>query len=142
VRGDSTRFITELSPLHAPFVTLMAELNASTQLELLSFQLQLGYYPGNGARYVRHVDALPGKNVRQVTAVLYLNPSWRREHAGHLRLHVEPVVDIEPRLNQLAVFFSERIEHEVLPTFAPRLAVTAWFRTTPWDSATGWPPAG
>jgi SM-20-related protein len=25
------------------------------------------------------------------------------------------------------VFLSERVEHEVLPTFAPRLAVTGWF---------------
>jgi SM-20-related protein len=139
VRGDSTRFVTELSPVHAPFLALMAQLNASTGLELLSFQLQLAHYPDNGALYVRHLDALPENNPRRVTALLYLNPHWRPEHEGHLRLHVEPPVDIEPTLNRLVVFASERIEHEVRPTFAPRFAVTAWYRVTPWDSATGSP---
>jgi SM-20-related protein len=141
VRGDWTRFITEACPLHVPFLTLMEQLNVSTGLGLLSFQLQLGHYPGGGALYVRHTDALPDNNPRRVTAVIYLNPGWQPEHGGHLRLHVAPPVDVEPTLNRLVVFVSERIEHEVRPSFAPRLALTAWYRVTPWDAATGSPPA-
>jgi len=34
---------------------------------------------------------------------------------------------VEPTLDRLVVFLSERIEHEVLPSQAPRLALTAWF---------------
>jgi SM-20-related protein len=41
--------------------------------------------------------------------------------------HSEPV-DVEPILDRLLVFLSERVEHEVLPTRVPRRAVTAWFR--------------
>ena len=37
-------------------------------------------------------------------------------------------VDVEPVLDRLLVFQSERVEHEVLPARAPRWAVTAWFR--------------
>jgi SM-20-related protein len=36
-------------------------------------------------------------------------------------------VDVEPSLDRLVVFLSERIDHEVLPAFAPRLALTAWY---------------
>lgn len=140
IRGDSTRFVTEQSPLHLPFLDLMEQLNEALALNLQSFQLQLGHYPGNGALYLKHLDALPGRNTRRVTALLYLNPGWQPEHGGHLRLHVEPLRDVEPLLNRLVVFSSERIEHEVRPSFASRLAATAWYRVTPWDDVSGAAP--
>ena len=107
----------------------MEQLNASLMAGLQGLQVQLGHYPGNGALYVRHLDALPTKNVRRVTALLYLNPRWRPEHGGHLRLHLDPPLDVEPLLNRLVVFLSERVEHEVRPSFASRLTLTAWYRT-------------
>jgi SM-20-related protein len=128
IRGDFTGFIDD-SPVRGAFEHLMAQLNASVGLELDNFQTQLGYYPGNGALYVKHIDALPKKNLRRVTALLYLNPDWKPEHGGHLRLHLDPELDVEPKLNRLVVFLSERIFHEVRPAFAPRLTLTAWFRT-------------
>jgi SM-20-related protein len=129
VRGDFTRFVDE-SPVHGAFVRLMEQLNESLLLGLKGLQLQLGHYPGNGALYVRHLDALPSNNVRRVTALLYLNPGWRPEHGGHLRMHLDPPLDVEPLLNRLVVFMSERVEHEVRPSFAPRLTLTSWYRTT------------
>jgi SM-20-related protein len=129
VRGDFTRFVDQ-SPVHGAFVRLMDELNGSLWLGLKAFQMQLGHYPPNGALYVRHLDAMPNKNVRRVTALLYLNPDWAKEHGGCLRMHLDPPLDVEPRLNRLVVFMSERVEHEVLPSFAPRLTLTAWYRTS------------
>jgi SM-20-related protein len=35
-------------------------------------------------------------------------------------------VDIAPRAGRLLVFDSVGIEHEVLPTYAPRMALTLW----------------
>lgn len=128
IRGDFTRFLDE-SPVHAAFERLQTQLNSSLGLGLANFQTQLGYYPGNGALYVKHLDALPTKNLRRVTALLYLNPLWKPEHGGQLRLHLDREVDVDPTLNRLVVFLSERIEHEVRPSFAPRLTLTAWYRT-------------
>jgi len=44
-----------------------------------------------------------------------------------LDTHGKRPLDVAPVLDRLVVFLSERLDHEVLPTFAPRLAVTAWF---------------
>ena len=43
-------------------------------------------YPGGGARYVKHRDALPYKAGRKLTLIYYLNAGWRPEHGGELRL--------------------------------------------------------
>jgi SM-20-related protein len=72
-----------------------------------------------------------------VTAIYYANPAWRPADGGALRLYADPSVDsgaavepvdVAPILDRLLVFLSERVEHEVLPTQAPRRAITAWFR--------------
>jgi SM-20-related protein len=77
-----------------------------------------------------------------VTAIYYVNPGWRPEDGGALRLHAQgtdgadatdaatsaEAVDLAPLLDRLIVFLSERVEHEVLPTKSTRWAVTAWFR--------------
>jgi hypothetical protein len=40
-------------------------------------------------RYVKHRDALPYRAGRKLTAILYLNEGWEREHGGELRLWPE-----------------------------------------------------
>ncbi|EPX61034.1 oxidoreductase, 2OG-Fe(II) oxygenase family [Cystobacter fuscus DSM 2262] len=133
-RGD---FITWVEPgeadtafgrLRDTYTALGEALSAGAYLGLGRFDLQLAWYPGGGERYARHADAFPGQSNRRVTAIYYLNPEWTPEHGGLLRLYPEGgPVDVEPRLDRLVVFLSERIEHEVLPARAPRLALTAWF---------------
>jgi SM-20-related protein len=133
IRGD---FITWLSPepgsplgtLWAAFEQLGQALSAGAYLGLGRFDLQLAHYPGGGAHYVRHRDAFPGQANRRVTAIFYANPDWRPEHGGLLRLYLEEgTVEVAPTLDRLVVFLSERLEHEVLPAHAPRLALTAWY---------------
>ncbi|SEU26698.1 2OG-Fe(II) oxygenase [Stigmatella erecta] len=133
VRGD---FITWLSPepgsalggLWEAFAALGEALSRSAYLGLGRFDVQLAHYPGGGARYVRHRDAFPGQSNRRLTAIYYANPDWRPEHGGQLRLYREEApLEVAPTLDTLVVFLSERLEHEVLPTQAPRLAMTAWY---------------
>lgn len=63
------------------------------------------------------------------TAIYYVNPGWTPAAGGQLRLHAPAgPVDVEPLLDRLILFLAERIEHEVLPAHASRLAVTAWYR--------------
>lgn len=133
-RGDAIAWLAPgeappaLASLCARFQALREALNRGAYLGLDRFEVQLAHYPGGGARYRRHRDAFPGRSNRRVTAIYYVNPGWRADDGGLLRLHGgETLVDIEPVLDRLVVFLSEGVEHEVLPALAPRLAVTAWY---------------
>jgi SM-20-related protein len=136
VRGDSTLWLIAeeapeaLLPLLGAFTQLGEALNAHAYLGLGRHDVQLALYPGEGARYVRHRDAFAGGQGenRRLTAILYLNEDWQPAHGGTLCLYPEGApLEVAPRLDTLVVFLSERLEHEVLPAWAPRLAATAWY---------------
>ncbi|KAJ8608570.1 hypothetical protein CTAYLR_005973 [Chrysophaeum taylorii] len=89
----------------------------------------LAVYPGDGARFQAHVDntSLDG---RKLTTVLYLNKGWTREKGGQLRIHATSKAhyDVEPRAGRLALFYADRIKHEVRPTWhQDRVALTLWY---------------
>ncbi|MCI0570350.1 MAG: 2OG-Fe(II) oxygenase [Myxococcaceae bacterium] len=136
LRGDLTAWLTGaqagpgITALREGFAALGEALNAHAYLGLARHDLQLALYPGGGARYVRHRDTFaegPGPN-RRLTAITYLNEGWEPAHGGVLRLYPDAgPVDVAPGLDTLVVFLSDRLEHEVLPSFAPCLAVTAWY---------------
>lgn len=68
----------------------------------------------------------------QLTAILYLNPDWQCEHGGELLLHLsqDKQLRIEPRMDHLLLFFSDRrVPHEVLPCLLDkrRFALTVWY---------------
>jgi SM-20-related protein len=122
--------------LHGQFVALGDALNREAYLGLDVLELQLALYPGGGARYARHRDALagvapPGRPPRRLTAIYYLNDGWEPSHGGQLRLYppASPTAprDVEPLLDRLLLFLSAEVEHEVLAAHHPRLAITAWF---------------
>lgn len=133
-RGDE---IAWLDPASAPaglrawlaaLERLRDELNATVWLGLRRYEVQAARYVG-GAGYVRHLDAFPGGPNRQLTAIYYLNEGWAPGHGGLLRIFpgVGPPVEVEPLLDRLVIFLSSRLEHEVTPSWAERLALTAWF---------------
>jgi len=133
------------------------------ELDLLGFGVQrastmLARYPGEGARYARHLDAARDRAVgaRRLTAVYYLNDDWSPDKGGCLRaflpeavateasealksigvevssasVDVDPglvALDIEPRSDRLVLFASSWLEHEVLPVYMERYAITTWF---------------
>ena len=88
-------------------------------------------YPGGGARYVKHRDALPYKAGRKLTVIYYLNAHWQPGHGGELCIwpaddeHTETPEVVEPRADRLVIFISS-LEHEVLPAWRPRYALTTW----------------
>jgi SM-20-related protein len=134
-RGDSIAWLDDEPPgevrqsLHDHFESWRLELNRDAWLGLRRFEVQLSCYPGGGARYARHRDALPGGHNRVLTAILYLNPDWQPADGGMLRTWSPAgVVDFAPVGGHLALFLSERLMHEVLPAHGQRLAVTAWYR--------------
>ncbi|MFB1481772.1 2OG-Fe(II) oxygenase [Corallococcus sp. RDP092CA] len=135
VRGDHIEWVLpgaspELDALWHRFQALGEVVSTGAYLGLGRFDVQLACYPGGGTHYARHLDAFPGQSNRRLTAVWYANADWKPEHGGVLRLFPEGTdtpVDVPPVLDRVVVFLSERLEHEVLPVHASRLALTAWF---------------
>ena len=61
---------------------------------------------------------------------MYLNPKdWNEnQDGGCLRIHREGIQqDICPLGGKLVLFLSGVIDHEVLPSYRDRVAITAWF---------------
>ena len=97
----------------------------------------IAIYPGNGTRYVKHVDN-PVKDGRCITSIYYCNESWDmdkvcfKSHSqkyaiqdgGGLRLYPETSatpMDIDPQADRLVFFWSDRRNpHEVLPVYRNR----------------------
>ncbi|KAH7703691.1 CRE-EGL-9 protein [Aphelenchoides avenae] len=91
----------------------------------------LAIYPGNGSRYVKHVDN-PVRDGRCFTTVYYCNENWKLdEDGGALRLYPETSevpMDIDPQADRLVFFWSDhRNPHEVRPAFRNRYAITIWY---------------
>ena len=135
-RGDSTAWLPLDSPaiselgtaLHQLVDRLNADAAAAGASERLSLpaKAMLARYPP-GAHYVRHSDVSPAVARRRVTAIVYLNPGWRDEHAGHLVLHGVSSsandVTIAPHGGRV-VLFRSHIEHAVAATSRERCART------------------
>lgn len=111
---------------------------------------QFAIFPGDGARFVKHLDTYSNAQrdehgamsedglVRLVTCVYYLNDDWEPEDGGQLRVHLKETAnlpacqwDVPPSLDTLVIFRSLDVEHEVLPTYTERKAVTIWFYGKP-----------
>lgn len=126
------------SPLAAWFDTMDAlrvALNRELYLGLFDFESHAAVYP-TGAFYVRHLDQHAGTRDRLVTVILYLNPDWGVADGGELRVYLpeeggERSRDVVPAAGTLAVFLSDRFEHEVLRVHRPRISLTGWFRRRP-----------
>lgn len=152
LRGDRTLWATNQSEaldalmphlrrLDALVSLLGARLPDAADLAFRS-EPQLSLYPANGTRYVRHVDNTctggEGRlcNGRRLSAVYYLNPAWKAGDGGELRISRKregdldelPELDVAPELDRLLLFWADaRTPHEVLPSAAPRHAVTVWY---------------
>lgn len=132
VRGDSITWLDEtaggvMKDVWRRFDELRLALNELAYQGLRRTELQLAHYPGTGAGYQRHRDAFPGDDNRRITAIVYLNPSWTPEHGGRLALFTDPPREVDPALDTFVVFRSQVVEHEVQPSYADRLAITAWY---------------
>ncbi len=108
--------------------SLQQALNRTLFLGVQSFEGHYAYYPAGGF-YQRHRDSFPSKNDRIVSLVVYLNPDWKSEDGGRLRIYdKDQFFDIDPVGGTLVAFLSEAIEHEVCPSQSPRCSFTGWFK--------------
>ena len=106
------------------------QIEAQLFLGLAKLEAHLALYPV-GTFYRRHTDALVGVHTRVLSTVLYLNEDWADADGGALRLYVpsddgDVIHEISPVGGTLALFLSDEIEHEVLPSSRERLSITGW----------------
>jgi SM-20-related protein len=138
IRGDRTRWFdsTALAPAQSLYWRRMEELridlNRTLLLGLEDLEAHYALYPA-GTRYARHRDRFRDDDARMLSSVLYLNPAWRCEDGGALRLYMgahaqNPYVDIYPSSGTLVLFLSADFDHEVLPATRERLSIAGWFR--------------
>ena len=112
---------------------LRQQLNRHMFLGLLDVELHYAIYPP-GAFYGKHVDQFRGNNLRKVSLVLFLNDTWEPEDGGQLRQYETQgpgYRDVLPLGGTLALFYSDLVPHEVLPTRRERLSLTGWLKIRP-----------
>mmetsp|Transcript_27077 Transcript_27077/g.35503 ORF Transcript_27077/g.35503 Transcript_27077/m.35503 type:complete len:260 (-) Transcript_27077:80-859(-) len=97
-------------------------------------------YPGDGSGYICHRDSSPDCPGRKLTVLFYLNHDWEESDGGQLVIYkdaaddegnlsedkLEPSITINPIGGRLVIFVSS-MEHEVLPCYRQRMAITSWF---------------
>ncbi|XP_076833511.1 egl nine homolog 1 [Brachyhypopomus gauderio] len=142
IRGDQIAWVEGKEPGCRSIGILMAHIDQAIMHSSANGQLgnyvvngrtkaMVACYPGNGARYVRHVDN-PNGDGRCITCIYYLNKNWDvRVQGGLLQLYPEGrnvVANIEPLFDRLLIFWSDRRNpHEVKPAYAKRYAITVWY---------------
>jgi len=163
VRGDHILWLDESSLTMAQsrywseIESLRVELNRELFLGLVSFEAHYAYYPA-GAFYRRHIDRFSDSDERTLSISLYLNPDWKEEEGGQLRLYtsesgpravasesfaktldgdslatargtdLEAQVEIFPQAGTLVIFKSDTVPHEVAPAKRERFSLTGWFK--------------
>lgn len=101
-------------------------------LGLETHMVKLQYNEGHGACFPMHFDTY-GDDGKCVTAVLYLNEQWADGDGGEIVLYPfpRPRVEVAPTFGQLVLFSSQHMLHRVLPSSAPRYALTTWMYHRP-----------
>jgi SM-20-related protein len=132
VRGDYIQWIdpAQASAGERVYLDRLKELvlflNQALFLSLKDVEIHRTVYPV-GTRYRRHLDQFRSDDHRKLSVICYLNPDWRPEQGGQLRLYLKGgILDVLPEGGKLAIFRSDLIEHEVLPATRERYSLTGW----------------
>ncbi|MGC8854308.1 MAG: 2OG-Fe(II) oxygenase [Halothiobacillaceae bacterium] len=138
VRGDAIDWLewgeggAVMQPFWQAMEAMREALNRELYLGLRELECHFALYPPGGG-YQRHYDNPQGRSARTVTVLLYLNPGWRPEHGGMLRIF-DPqderrvLCEVLPEAGTFVTFLSERFPHEVLVAHRERLSLTGWWR--------------
>lgn len=105
---------------------LIQFLNRTLFLSLKDYEVHMTVYPA-GSFYKRHLDQFKQDDHRKISVICYLNPDWKEEQGGQLRMYLpDQSLDVLPLAGRLVCFRSDQIEHEVLPATRSRMSITGW----------------
>ena len=132
IRGDYIQWIDKekCAPPISLYLNKLDELtqyiNQTLFLSLKDYEVHMTVYPA-GSFYKRHLDQFKADDHRKLSIICYLNPNWKEEEGGQLRMHLPgDTKEILPIAGRLVCFRSDQIEHEVLPGTRERLSLTGW----------------
>lgn len=132
IRGDYIKWLDKADSTEAINVylirlqELVQYLNRALFLSLKDFEVHMTVYP-EGSFYKRHLDQFKKDDHRKLSVILYLNPDWKEDQGGQLRMYLpHRTKDFLPIAGRLIIFRSDEIEHEVLPATRERLSITGW----------------
>ena len=142
-------------------VPTVAEAFPEAALSATMASNKLAVCTGDGSSYDKHFDNSGYDDLRKLTVLLYMNPSWRPELGGCFRIYKRdhlaagsdappPAVngiagvqvgddvcyDVEPKADRLLVFWSDRLVHSVEPSQAPGGDKDHRWALTVWITAT------
>ena len=93
----------------------------------------LAVYPGGGSRFQKHVDNTANDG-RRLTVLIYLNENWSEDKGGFLRVYGsnDAEEDVAPKNvlplgGRMAMFYSDKVPHEVTSTDHMRYSMTVWY---------------
>jgi len=113
--------------------------NDQLALSTTNFGHKLAVSTGAGAHYPKHLDNTIGAphDMRKLTAILYLNPSWDDTNGGEIRIFdgaddSQPPTELLPHGDRLLLFWSDLLVHQVMPCYEQaahghRFTFTMWF---------------
>ena len=132
IRGDYIKWLDKTDSPEAVQVylkrlqELVQYLNQALFLSLKDFEVHMTVYP-EGSFYKRHLDQFKKDDHRKLSVILYLNPDWKEDQGGQLRMYLPgQTKDFLPMAGRLVIFRSDEIEHEVRPASRERLSITGW----------------
>lgn len=110
--------------------TFVDYLNATCYLGIKNSEIHFAKYDV-GTFYRRHRDTFQTQKGRILSIIYYLNQNWIPANGGQLVIYtqvdgIETPIIIDPIAGRMVCFESEKLEHEVLETFALRHSVTGW----------------
>jgi hypothetical protein len=97
--------------------------------DLVGQVLKIQYNAGNGACFPMHCDTDSELDGRRVSALFYLQPSWKPDHGGELVLFPHPAakaVTLAPLGGRCVLFSAVDMLHRVMPSAVPRACFTLW----------------
>lgn len=105
-------------------------LNQTCYLGIKNAEIHFAKY-GLGKFYKRHRDSFQAQKGRILSVIYYLNNDWKPKDGGCLMIYPqkngqEQTIKIAPIGGRLVCFESDKLDHEVLETFAERFSITGW----------------
>ena len=129
--NDEARWISQVAKQLNKLALSMYNMRGIEMTRVSKSKIMVSCYNGGGTAYKRHIDSSMEGNLK-LTFIFYFNESFTEKDGGCLRIHKDSGhVDIPPELGTLVIFRSDKLVHEVLPTYSQRFALTIWYMEVP-----------
>lgn len=130
-------FVKKVNDLDKQFDASAATTSTKTTMPALSLDvnarpaIKIQLNTGGGS-FPWHYDNPGPPNLRALTCVVYLNPTWKDGDGGEIVLwpFLSKTTKVSPLHRRAVLFYSDRVLHRVLPSKVRRVCFTIWSQGT------------